>query len=260
MRKIIVLEDKRPVQNLLGTCAALRSFRKKDVLYSVTKSLKEFKALTDKLKQNAFFILDVNLPDGLSKDVLREVVEKCDDFAIFTALPPEDFTLFKKELESHDLFKGRIYSKLSVEDVVALMKKIDPKVDMDARVFLIDPGLVFPSCVSLNLLPTSMNIFLKMVSQNNVDVINVVGDEITVIKPIKEAILRYLKDYKIYNINVVVNEIVKPNQINLLGFLKRVCETTLSRALKNVVKEQKHDVGHENLKISKIIKEYINAP
>ncbi len=73
-----------------------------------------------------FFILDVNLIDGNTSQIIGEVVknikQKQWDFVLFTAL--EDFDKFKEALEEKEVFKGRVFSKLCADHYIEILKKM----------------------------------------------------------------------------------------------------------------------------------------
>ncbi len=109
---LYILEGNRKVRNSLVSLAVSNGVPLNRI--KSAGSIKEFKMLL--MEENSLirgvsrFILDINLPDGKSSQIIEEF-GLTGDIAIFSAMKKDYFTEFKTILENSSFYEGRVFPK-----------------------------------------------------------------------------------------------------------------------------------------------------
>jgi hypothetical protein len=124
-KNLIVLEDNRLMRNSIVSAASF--FGKKPL---VAGSLAEFREIAAKkgneFIKNSSLLLDVNLPDGTSNQIIKEFNIK-ENFVIFTAMHDEDFKKFKATLEESPIYKDRVLTKKEIYTALEILQVLTEK-------------------------------------------------------------------------------------------------------------------------------------
>lgn len=261
MKNLIILDDRRDVRNSLIALANAKGQPKSNIF--TAESIGKFRDLAkdkgNEFIRNSNLILDVNLPDGKSSQLVKEF-NLIGNFAIFSAMSKDNFDEFKSILEGSALYKGKVFPKDDPYGVLMSFGMLTggKKALEDMQSISTDIGVAVHS---------PPYFIIERGAPNLADIIQHVQN-IGINNPVVNVVLNYesagiLIDtlntvFGITNLNAkfIPQADFLEADINIaLGFPKDI--TGFPKAYERVASVARHDEGHESYSIKDTAQSYL---